>query len=643
MKKLFTLILTLLLIFVLVPNVFAEYTDFGDCIDQETGEDLGEHNFQLVGGKAATCTDEGKQIYQCTKCGQQYPVFSDRLSETGEHTYVEKIRDGSSCDEPQIKYDECTVCGAIANEVPFGTPKEHTYVVSDYTAPTCLKNGFRYYICSVCGHTNPEPEMLEKLGHNYQITAKKDATCTEDGFTTYTCANCGDSYDYIEHSTGTTGHNYEAKVEAATCTKAEKHYQQCTLCNYITNEEYVGEPLGHNYQITAKKDATCTEDGFTTYTCANCGDSYDYIEHSTGTTGHNYEAKVEAATCTKAEKHYQQCTLCNYITNEEYVGEPLGHAYVINNSTEKTCTEDGNLIYSCSVCGDTYVEFIYATGHEYVEKTEAATCTEDGYSYKECVNCGKKIDETTIAALGHDLSNNNYTCSRCGYKLVIEITFSTANITKAPEEEKKEEEPKEEEKQEEIIVIIPYEDEEEEEPLTRRSIQEDCPHEIIDQDIGDFSESTSGEYIDESPHSEYKCRACGKIWNKYTHYFPEAQIKRNGCHYTATCNCLFSKTYTLHDHITSAVHYTGKKSVRKVNGKAKIVYEVEVYRYCTTCGEKTENTTWYVSSKDSWTDEWSVVARNLYYMEDEYPEIESYWPQEVRRFIKKSKTQLTRN
>ncbi len=563
MKKLFTLILTLLLIFVLVPNVFAEYTDFGDCIDQETGEDLGEHNFQLVGGKAATCTDEGKQIYQCTKCGQQYPVFSDRLSETGEHTYVEKIRDGSSCDEPQIKYDECTVCGAIANEVPFGTPKEHTYVVSDYTAPTCLKNGFRYYICSVCGHTNPEPEMLEKLGHNYQITAKKDATCTEDGFTTYTCANCGDSYDYIEHSTGTTGHNYEAKVEAATCTKAEKHYQQCTLCNYITNEEYVGEPLGH--------------------------------------------------------------------------------AYVINNSTEKTCTEDGNLIYSCSVCGDTYVEFIYATGHEYVEKTEAATCTEDGYSYKECVNCGKKIDETTIAALGHDLSNNNYTCSRCGYKLVIEITFSTANITKAPEEEKKEEEPEEEEKQEEIIVIIPYEDEEEEEPLTRRSIQEDCPHEIIDQNIGDFSEGISGEYIDESPHSEYKCRACGKIWNKYTHYFPEAQIKRNGCHYTATCNCLFSKTYTLHDHITSAVHYTGKKSVRKVNGKAKIVYEVEVYRYCTTCGEKTENTTWYVSSKDSWTDEWSVVARNLYYMEDEYPEIESYWPQEVRRFIKKSKTQLTRN
>ncbi len=489
MKKLFTLILTLLLFLALIPNafaddmVFADDMGYGDCISQETGENLGEHDFQLVGGKAATCTDEGKQIYQCTKCGNQYPVFSDRLSATGEHTYVEKIKDGNNCNEPQIRYDECTVCGDIANEVPFGEPKGHTYVKDYSKEPTCTENGFVYYVCSTCGYYYPEPDILPKTGHDYEETERIDATCTGNGHVTY----------------------------------------------------------------------------------------------------------------------------------------------------------------ACTYCGIPYTKYLWATGHDYKVVTKAATCTEAGYSYKECTNCGKIIDKTTIEALGHDWSNNSYYCSRCGYKLVIEITFSTANITKAPEEEKKEEEPKEEEKQEEIIVIIPYEDEEEEEPLTRRSIQEDCPHEIIDQDIGDFSESTTGEYIDESPHSEYKCRACGKIWNKYTHYFPEAQIKRNGCHYTATCNCLFSKTYTLHDHITSAVHYTGKKSVRKVNGKAKIVYEVEVYRYCTTCGEKTENTTWYVSSKDSWTDEWSVVARNLYYMEDEYPEIESYWPQEVRRFIKKSKTQLTRN
>ena len=613
MKKLFKTILALLLIFVSVPCAFATYytlgdqviEDYSDCLD-ENGNNLGEHDYQLVGGKAATCTDEGKQIYQCTKCGAQQPVFSDPLSPTGQHQYVQKVRDGSLCTEPQIQYDECTVCGDIANEVVIGEPKEHTYVISDYTAPTCLKNGFYYYMCSTCGYTNPEYVIVEKLGHNYQITAKKDRTCTEDGVTTYTCANCGDSYDYIEYATGTTGHNYEDKVEAATCTKAEKHYQQCTLCNNIANEEYVGEPLGHTFVEKVRK----------------------------------------AATCTTAEVCYKECTVCGYITEDYNVGEPLGHTYVINNSTEKTCTEDGNIIYSCSTCGETYAEIIYATGHDYKEVvTKEATCTENGSSYKECSKCGKRIDETTIEALGHDYSGNRYACARCGEKIEIQITFSKANITKAPEEEKKEEEQKEEEKEEEqeVIVIISYDDEDEEEekeekPLTRSNIQEDCPHENIRTKIGD----TGGSGKDYISHTEYKCEDCGKIWNEATHYYFQ-RIKQDGCHYTATCACGVTKTYTLHDHLTSTAHYTGKKSVKKVNGKAQIVYEVEVYRYCTTCKEKTESITWYVSSKDSWTSEWNVSARNLYNMEDEYPEIEAYWPQEVRRFIKKSKTQPTRN
>ena len=71
MKKLFKAILALLLIFVSAPCVFAtNYTlgnqvieDDSDCLD-ENGNDLGEHNYQLAGGKAPTCTDEGKQIYQ---------------------------------------------------------------------------------------------------------------------------------------------------------------------------------------------------------------------------------------------------------------------------------------------------------------------------------------------------------------------------------------------------------------------------------------------------------------------------------------------------------------------------------------------------------------------------------------------------
>ena len=526
MKKLFTITLALLLVLALAPNVFADDTDFGDYISQETGENLGEHNLQLVGGKAPTCTDEGKQIYQCTKCGLQYPVFSEPLSPTGQHQYVQKVRDGSSCAEPKIQYDECSVCGNIANEVVVGEPKEHTYVKDYNREPTCTENGFVYYVCSTCGYYKPEPDILPMTGHDYQEVQRVDATCTENGHVFYKCSNCDAQYTKFLWSTG------------------------------------------HDYQKVTK-EATCTEAGYS----------------------------------------YKECTKCG-------------------NKINKTTTE--------------------ALGHDYKEVvTKEATCTENGSSYKECTKCGDRINETT-EALGHDYSGNRYVCARCGEKIEIQITFSKVNITKAPEEEKKEEEQKEEEKEEEqeVIVIISYDDEDEEEeekdeeekPLTRSNIQEDCPHENIRTKIGD----TGGSGKDYISHTEYKCEDCGKIWNEATHYYFQ-RIKQDGCHYTATCACGVTKTYTLHDHLTSAAHYTGKKSVKKVNGKAQIVYEVEVYRYCTTCKEKTESITWYVSSKDSWTSEWNVSARNLYNMEDEYPEIEAYWPQEVRRFIKKSKTQPTRN
>ncbi len=520
MKKLFKAILVLLLVFVSVPCAFATYYTLGnqviednsDCLD-EKGNNLGEHNYQLAGGKAPTCTDEGKQIYQCTKCGAQQPVFSDPLSPTGQHQYVQKVRDGSSCAEPKIQYDECTICGNIANEVVIGEPKEHTYVKDYNREPTCTENGFVYYVCSTCGYYKPEPDILPMTGHDYQEVQRVDETCTDNGHVFYKCSNCDAQYTKFLWATG------------------------------------------HDYQKVTK-EATCTEAGYSYKECTKCGDRI-----------------------------------------------------------KETTTE--------------------ALGHDYKEvEIKEATCTESGYSYKECTKCGDRINETT-EALGHDYSGNRYTCARCGKKIEIQITFSTVNITKAPEEEKKEEEQKEEEEEEqEVLVIIPYDDEEEEKPLTRSSIQEDCPHErIYNSKIGD----TGGSGKDHISHNEYKCLDCGKIWNKATHYFPERLIKQNGCHYTAYCECGEIRTYTLHDHLTSAAHYTGKKSVKKVNGKSQLVYEVEVYRYCTTCGEKTESISWYVSSKDTWTNEWSVAARNLYRMKDEYPEIESYWPQEVRRFIKNSK------
>ena len=91
----------------------------------------------------------------------------------------------------------------------------------------------------------------------------------------------------------------------------------------------------HSYKVSASADVTCTEDGYITYTCAICGDSYTTI--------------TEAAT---------------------------GHNHVVTDSKEATCTQDGYTVYTCENCGDSYTEVIEATGHNFQHGT--------------CTNCGKK-------------------------------------------------------------------------------------------------------------------------------------------------------------------------------------------------------------------------------------------------------------
>lgn len=109
------------------------------------------------------------------------------------------------------------------------------------------------------------------------------------------------------------------------------------------------------------------------------------------------------------------------------VGE---HAYVVTDSKEPTCTEDGYKTYTCSKCGDSYTEIIPALGHkEEVRGAKAATCDEAGYTGDTyCSVCGELLTKgEVIPALGHDFVKGEtvspteteegytiYKCSRCG-------------------------------------------------------------------------------------------------------------------------------------------------------------------------------------------------------------------------------------
>lgn len=141
----------------------------------------------------------------------------------------------------------------------------------------------------------------------------------------------------------------------------------------------------HTLEKTTVVDPTCTEQGYTIYTCTACGETVkaDFVPAN----GHSYEESVVAPTCEK----------------------------------------DGYTNHVCSVCGDSYVaDYVDAAGHDCETETVPATCLGYGFVRESCKHCDYSVITEITAPLGHDyqavvtaptLDEGGYTthtCSRCG-------------------------------------------------------------------------------------------------------------------------------------------------------------------------------------------------------------------------------------
>lgn len=122
------------------------------------------------------------------------------------------------------------------------------------TAPTCTTRGFTTYSCANCDDVYIN-DYTDALGHEWDnghtVTS---STCDSEGVMEYDCKHCDEK---MIQAISATGHTPGA---AATCTEP----QTCETCGAILEL-----PTGHHYSETVT-EPTCTEMGFTTYTCADC-------------------------------------------------------------------------------------------------------------------------------------------------------------------------------------------------------------------------------------------------------------------------------------------------------------------------------------------------------------------------------------
>lgn len=151
--------------------------------------------------------------------------------------------------------------------------------------------------------------------------------------------------------------------EEATCTEPKT----CSVCG--TTE---GEANGHSYEsvVTAP---TCTEAGYTTYTCSACGDIY--VDDEQEATGHTFSEWVEttAPTCTEKGEETRTCA-CGATETQEI--DANGHTWI-----DATCTT----LKTCSVCNVTEGEALGHTGGTATEK-EKATCDRCGEKYGDILS-----------------------------------------------------------------------------------------------------------------------------------------------------------------------------------------------------------------------------------------------------------------
>ena len=304
-----------------------------------------------VDGYDATCTEDGYHLYVCKRCNKWY---SETVEAAG-HTWGDWIIDEEATETTDGKQHRfCDKCGEREDRVLAGPSHVHTYKTV-VVEPTCTEEGVTKDVCGCGREIIEEGSRVPALGHTYTgasaTTEIIQNGCTEDGLAKYTCTRCGKMH---AEALPAHGHNYGViEKKAATCTEAGYTKSECSYCG---DPRTIREaPLGHDFgEWVIDIPATGTTPGSRHRVCKRClKEENESIPIIPSQHTHHYDdVETVAPTCT--EKGYTKYSCpddgASYIDPDSYV-DPLGHDWKEDWRTESTTRTRGVICFKCAACG----------------------------------------------------------------------------------------------------------------------------------------------------------------------------------------------------------------------------------------------------------------------------------------------------
>lgn len=292
--------------------------------------------------RESTCTQKGKEERVCS-CGEK----ETRDIDFAAHPYTAVVT-GPTCTEQGYTTHTCGNCGHSYIDT-YVEALGHAFGdwITD-TEPTCTQEGSKHRVCSTCGYS--EAETIPVKDHAYgEWTVVRESTCTQKGQEERVCG-CG-AKETRELELAAHTEEILPAVDATCTTTGLTQGVHCTACNELLTAQQIIEALGHSFtNYVSDNNATCTADGTKTAQCDRC-DETDTINDVGSAKGHAYSDEWSMD-----DTYHWHVAICEHSSNVQNKAVHDWNEGVV--TLEPTETTDGEMTYTCKVCGKTKITVV---------------------------------------------------------------------------------------------------------------------------------------------------------------------------------------------------------------------------------------------------------------------------------------------